>query len=70
MFQQGRILARRLYEAVAEARVHRPLHDKFTATFSSETISAWSKMIDEWNDDPMKAPNPYEEPEAGESHYC
>jgi hypothetical protein len=33
-------------------------HDKFTATFSSETIQKWHSMVEDWNTN-RKAPNPY-----------
>lgn len=61
----GSSILRRLYESVAEARVHRAHHVEFTKTFSNENIEKWTEMIRVWNEDPKKTPNPYEEPVLG-----
>lgn len=39
-------------------------HDEFTATFPTDTILKWQKMVEDWNAN-RKAPNPYIEPVAG-----
>lgn len=39
---------------------------KFNATFSSDVVERWGKMVAEWDADRTK-PNPYEEPVAGTS---
>ena len=61
----GTTIVRRFYEAVAEAREHRKQHIEFSQTFSAETISKWSDMVDAWNKDPSSSPDPYEEPALG-----
>ncbi|KAH8103711.1 hypothetical protein DFH11DRAFT_1768670 [Phellopilus nigrolimitatus] len=59
----GTTLARRLEEAVLEARDQRRQHIEFTKTFPPATVAQWSAMVDIWNKDPHKAANPYSEPE-------
>ncbi|KAH8105040.1 hypothetical protein DFH11DRAFT_1518992 [Phellopilus nigrolimitatus] len=59
----GTTLARRLEEAILEAGDQRRQHIEFTETFPPDTVAQWSKMVDVWNKDPHKAPNPYSEPE-------
>jgi hypothetical protein len=39
---------------------------KFNATFSSDVVEQWGRMVAEWDVDRTK-PNPYEEPVAGTS---
>lgn len=63
----GTSLLRRLYESVAEARVHRAQHIEFSKTFSEDNIARWTEMVRVWNDSPKTAPNPYEEPVLGMS---
>lgn len=63
----GPSLLRRLYESVAEARVHRAQHIEFSKTFSEENIAKWTEMVRVWNDSPKTSPNPYEEPVLGMS---
>lgn len=38
--------------------------NKFSATFSPETVKRWEATVVAWNANP-KAPNPYKEPKSG-----
>lgn len=62
---KGSSILRRLYESVAEARVHRAHHVEFTKTFSAENIEKWTELVRVWNENPKQAQNPYEEPVLG-----
>ena len=59
-------MGRRFDDAVYYSREQRDAHTEFSATFTAEQISRWSKMLEEWNKDPNKA-DPFQEPEGSES---
>lgn len=42
-------------------------HNSLTATFEPETIRKWEQEIEDWNKDPAKASDPYEEVRACKS---
>ncbi len=62
----GAAFAKRLDEACIEATRHRALHTSFTNSFEPELVQTWSAMLDTWTKDPRNAPNPFNEPAAGE----
>ncbi len=45
---------------------HSATHKEFSATLPQEEVQKWQKMVDDWNEDPVNAPDPYEEPRASE----
>lgn len=61
----GPTILRHFYEAVAEAREHRAKFIEFSKTFSPVTLRKWAILVDNWNADPQKAQNPYDEPFLG-----
>ncbi len=44
----------------------RQAHEGLTATFDREVIQKWEQEIADWNEDPTKATDPYEEVRACE----
>jgi hypothetical protein len=60
----GASLLTQLAKAIVMEKKHREAFEKFTATFPSDVVAKWDKMVDDWDAD-MSKPNPYEEPVAG-----
>ena len=56
----------RLKKAIAMQKKQRKVFVKFNATFPSDVVRKWEKMVVEWDAD-RKKKNPYEEPVAGTS---
>jgi hypothetical protein len=56
----------RLKKAIAMQKKQRKAFVKFNATFPSDVVRKWEKMVVEWDAD-RKKKNPYEEPVAGTS---
>ena len=61
----GPSLAHRLEDAAHELARLCAHHKEFTATFSPQVISAWTRLVREWNADPFGAPSPYRETSDG-----
>ena len=61
----GPSLAHRLEDATHELARLRAHHEEFTATFSPQVISAWTRLVREWNANPFGAPSPYRETSDG-----
>ncbi|KAF8335185.1 hypothetical protein F5887DRAFT_892104 [Amanita rubescens] len=57
------LFAKRFREAAAMSTKHETVFKEVSATFSTKTISKWLRMIEKWEIDPAKVPNPYQEPE-------
>lgn len=60
----GASLRTQLAKAIVMEKKHREALEKFTATFPSDVVAKWDKMVDDWDAD-MSKPNPYEEPVPG-----
>ena len=60
----GVSLLTQLAKAIVMEKKHREAFEKFTATFPSDVVAKWDKMVDDWDADMSKL-NPYEEPVAG-----
>ncbi len=65
----GNTLGRRFEDAVYYARQQRRAHIEFTATFTSDQISQWTEMIQDWNNDASQ-PDPFQEPDQGSYLFC
>lgn len=61
---EGYTLSRRLLEAAVEARKQRQQHIKFSETFAPQSIAEWNAAVDRWHQDPLTAPDPYQDEEA------
>ena len=60
----GSLLEKNLSKAVEMALKQRQVANNFTATFTRQTVQAWSRMVKEWEADPSY-PNPYISKEQG-----
>ncbi|KAF8333820.1 hypothetical protein F5887DRAFT_892938 [Amanita rubescens] len=56
------LFAKRFRDAAAMSAKHEVAFKEFSATFSTETVSKWLRMVEKWEKDPAKSPNPYQEP--------
>ena len=57
----GQEFLRHLKEAIEMDKKHTQLFEQFSATFRSNTIASWEKLIIAWKKD-RSQPNPYLEP--------
>jgi hypothetical protein len=64
----GRHLRSKLSEAVPASRKHRALLNALSATFPPQTVSEWTKMVEDWQED-VTAPNPFEETALGTARF-
>jgi hypothetical protein len=53
-------------KAIKMRAKHQPYFDKHSLKFTPDVIEKWEKMVADWDKDPTM-PNPYAEPEIGES---
>jgi hypothetical protein len=60
MLHAERLFHKRFNKAILMKGKHREIFAKFNATFKSETVEKWERMVREWEQDNEK-PNPYAE---------
>ena len=61
----GTLFMKRFHEAHKMSAIQTDVFNQLSATFSTDTVRKWEKMVVTWNANP-KAPNPYKEPKSGE----
>ncbi|KAJ2921118.1 hypothetical protein H1R20_g15975, partial [Candolleomyces eurysporus] len=55
------LLPKKLREAAEMKEQHQTAFTKLSATFSDEVKTEWVNMVSQWESDPRKHPNPYED---------
>ncbi|TFK78942.1 hypothetical protein K466DRAFT_506453, partial [Polyporus arcularius HHB13444] len=53
-------LLTRIKVAVVERGKHVNAYEKFTTSLPADSVSQWKKMVEQWDESPKTAPNPYE----------
>lgn len=54
-----------MYDALHYSQLQRKSHEEFSALFNSNDIADWTSMVSAWYADPVKNPDPFQEPEGG-----
>ena len=66
LFIEGTLFLKRYKNALKMSEIQTNVFNQLSATFAPETIRGWESMVDAWNRNPKKAPNPYREPASGD----
>lgn len=65
----GDYLLRCLKEGYIHHAKQKLVCKEYTSTWPAATVHQWKKDLQQWYTDPSSDPDPFEEPESGESFY-
>lgn len=64
----GTLLPKKLRKAAKMRKQHDAAFSKLSATFSEELRATWARMVTDWEKDPLKTANPYNDIRLGALH--
>jgi hypothetical protein len=62
------LLPKKLRKAAKMRKQHDAAFSKLSATFSEELRATWARMVTDWEKDPLKTANPYNDIRLGALH--